>query len=135
MLESDLKEKTSGMTNSDLISFVLENDRTGWTTACVYRLERIISLRLDRGGDPGSRKYLSFVQKQLKKELLNRRPAPELPVQQEVSEKKVISLIKQGLKSEEIAKECRCTVNYVVCTKRERLGKSAVEDETCAEVS
>lgn len=128
MLEAELKEKTSGMTNTDLVSFVIENDRSGWTTACVYRLERIVSLRLDIGGDPESRGVLSYVQKRLKDELVKRRPAHERPV---VSERKVISLIKKGLKVEEIAKECGCTVNYVVCTKREMRGKRAAVDETC----
>jgi len=131
MLEAELKEKTSGMTNTDLISFIFTNDRSGWATSCVYRLERIVSSRLDCGGEHELLKVLSFTQKQLKNELLSRRPATERPVQQEVSERKVISLIKKGLKVEEIAKECGCTVNYVVCTKREMRGKRAAVDETC----
>jgi hypothetical protein len=36
-----------------------------------------------------------------------------------VSEKKVAALIKQGERLEDIARQCGCTVNYVVCTKRE----------------
>jgi len=91
----------------------------------INRIERLFSGVIDKSP---KRNPLSSAVKLMREEIASRRKIEEF-VPENVKDVDIIRLIKTGMKSEEIAKKLNCSVNNVVCTKRQMNKKPKLIEE------
>ena len=92
----------------------------------INRIERLFSGVIDKSP---KRNPLNYAVKLMREEIASRRKIEDV-TPENVKDADIIRLIKSGMKSEEIAKKLNCTVNNVVCTKRQMNKKQQpVEEE------
>ena len=92
----------------------------------INRIERLFSGVIDKSP---KRNPLTYAVKLMREEIASRRKIEDVTPEY-VKDADIIRLIKTGMKSEEIAKKLNCTVNNVVCTKRQMNKKpQTVEEE------
>jgi len=92
----------------------------------INRIERLFSGVIDKSP---KRNPLTSAVKLMRNEIASRRKIEDV-IPENVKDADIIRLIKTGMKSEEIAKKLKCTVNNVVCKKRQMNKKPKItEDE------
>ena len=123
--ETEAKEwfaANSGLGEYDLsIMFIREIEpNLSFMPLCVInRIERMFCVMIDKSP---YRNPLESLCEIMRSEIKSRR-RDEACIYEEVKDKEIIALIKTGMKSEEISKKLRCSLNNVVCLKRELQSK------------
>ena len=93
----------------------IEQDMRKMALPVLNRIERLFSARLDEHRE--EKVFILPILKRMKAEIFGRRVIVYEPTEIPTDEQ-IMELVKGGMKSEDIAKKLRCTVNRVVCTKR-----------------